>query len=101
MAISTDLVMLRQLVGNVVAGLTMHTHRELGEACERLGLPEPPGEGTKRERVDHSFAALPVLTCRKSHARIPDACAARNCRQAGDARRGAGRSPAAARIRRI
>jgi hypothetical protein len=35
----------------------MYTHAELGEACERLGLPEPPG-GTKRERVSHSFAAL-------------------------------------------
>ena len=34
-------------------------------------------------------------------ARMPDAWAARNCRQVGDARRGAGRSPAAARIRRI
>jgi hypothetical protein len=42
-----------------------------------------------------------VSTCRKSHAKIPDAWAARNCRQVGDARRGAGVSPAAARIRRI
>src|SRR5262245_7618790 len=42
-----------------------------------------------------------VSTCRKSQARIPDAWAARNCRQGGDARRGAGPSPAAARIRRI
>ena len=38
---------------------------------------------------------------RKSHARIPDAWAARNCRHVGDARRGAGPSPAADRIRRI
>ncbi len=42
-----------------------------------------------------------VSTCRRSHARIPDAWAARNCRQVGDARRGAGVSPAAARIRRM
>ena len=42
-----------------------------------------------------------VSACRKSHARIPDAWEARNCRQVGDARRGAGMSPAAARIRRI
>lgn len=53
-----DLAELRQLVGNVVASLTTHTHRELSEACERLALPEPPDEGTKRERVSHSFAAL-------------------------------------------
>ncbi len=52
-----DLMALRQAVGKAVEGLTMYTHAELGEACERLGLPEPPG-GTKRERVDHSFAAL-------------------------------------------
>ncbi len=40
-----------------------------------------------------------VSTCRKLHARIPDAWAARNCRQVGDARRGASR--ATARIRGI
>src|SRR6266851_2305642 len=56
-----DLVLLRQLVGKAVAGLTACTHKELGGACERVGLPEPPGEdeGTKRERVDSSLAALP------------------------------------------
>lgn len=55
-----DLVTLRQLVGSVVAGLMGYTHRDLAEACERLGLPEPPGqdEGTKRERINHRFAAL-------------------------------------------
>ena len=42
-----------------------------------------------------------VSTCRKSHARIPAAWEARNCRQVGDARHGAGVSPAAARIRRM
>ncbi len=42
-----------------------------------------------------------VSACRKSHARIPAAWEVRNCRQAGDARRGAGVSPAAARIRRM
>src|SRR5215510_9139631 len=35
-----------------------------------------------------------VSTCRKSRPRIPDAWAARNCRQGGGARRGAGPSPA-------
>jgi hypothetical protein len=34
----------------------------------------------------------------KSHARMPDAWAFRNCRHVGDARRGAGPSPAAARM---
>jgi very-short-patch-repair endonuclease len=60
MASGVDLVTLRQLVGDAVAGLMGYTHRELAEACERLGLPEPPGqdEGTKRERINHSFAAL-------------------------------------------
>ena len=42
-----------------------------------------------------------VPACRKSHARISDAWEARNCRQVGDVRRGAGASPAAARIRRM
>jgi hypothetical protein len=42
-----------------------------------------------------------VSTCRKSQARMPDAWLARNCRHVGDARRGAGPRPAAARIRRI
>jgi hypothetical protein len=37
----------------------------------------------------------------KSHARMPHAWAFRSCRHVGDARRGAGPSPAAARIRRI
>lgn len=57
-----DLVLLRRLVGGVVAMLPDHyTHRELAEACTRLGLPEPPGQDghSKCERVNHSFAGLP------------------------------------------
>ncbi len=56
-----DLVLLRQLVGDAVASLAMYTHKELAGRCAALGLPEPPGEseGTKRQRVDRSFAALP------------------------------------------
>src|SRR5271169_873625 len=34
-----------------------------------------------------------VSACRKSHARIPDAWEARNCRQVGDARRRGGHEP--------
>jgi hypothetical protein len=56
-----DLALLRQLVGGVVAGLTAYTHKELDAACVALGLPEPPGEseGSKRQRVDCSFAGPP------------------------------------------
>lgn len=57
---NVDLALLRQLVGVVVATLPDHyTHRGLGEACERPGLPGPPGEDghSERERVDGSFAA--------------------------------------------
>jgi very-short-patch-repair endonuclease len=35
------------------------THSNLAEACEDLGLPAPPEEGSKRERINASFAALP------------------------------------------
>ena len=41
------------------------------------------------------------VTVRKSHDKIPAAWEARNCRQVGDVRRGAGVNPAEARIRRI
>ena len=58
MASSKDLVRLRELVEPVVMRLTANTHSQLGDACARLGLPEPPDEGSKRERVAHSFAAL-------------------------------------------
>jgi very-short-patch-repair endonuclease len=57
-----DLALLRRLVGGVVATLPDHyTHRELCAACQRLGLPEPPGQDgySKRERINHSFADLP------------------------------------------
>lgn len=56
-----NFALLRQLVGDVVASLATYTHKELGGKCVALGLPEPPGEseGTKRQRVDRSFADLP------------------------------------------
>ena len=56
-----DLVRLRQLVGDVLDGLaSTWTQREIGPECERLGLlsPPPAGEGSKRERVNRSLAAL-------------------------------------------
>jgi hypothetical protein len=42
-----------------------------------------------------------VSACRKSQAGIPGAWEVRNCFQVGESRRGAGWSPAAARIPRI
>jgi hypothetical protein len=49
----------------------------------------------------HTRRSSTVSTCRKSQARMPDAWLARNCRQVGEAPRGAGPRPTAARIRRI
>ena len=85
----TDLVALRQLIESVVVpGLTGYTHAMLGEACERLGLPEPPGEGegTKRERVNTSFAALsdadlPMVAERILMGQLPLDAATRNAIQ--------------------
>lgn len=52
-----DLVQLRQLVGGVIATLKgYYTHEKLGEACERLGLPEPPGQDEGR----NASASKPV-----------------------------------------
>jgi very-short-patch-repair endonuclease len=61
MTSTIDLAALRQLLENNVTGLisTMHRHVDLGEECERLGLPTPPDEGSKHERVKASLAALP------------------------------------------
>ena len=55
------------------------------------------------DEYEHTYRrrSSTVSTCRKSQARMPEAWAVRNCRHAGDARRGAGPRPAAARIRRI
>lgn len=85
----TDLVALRRLVESVVVpGLMGFTHAMLGEACERLGLPEPSGEGegTKRERVNTSFAALsdadlPMVAERVLMGELPLDAAARNAIQ--------------------
>jgi hypothetical protein len=59
MVAATNFWMLRELIGPVVARLSGYTHRELEGECTRLGLPVPPIEGSKRERVDQSFATLP------------------------------------------
>lgn len=56
----TDLVALRKLLGVVTSSISeLSTHKTLDAACEFLGLPPPPDEGTKYEKVSKSFAALP------------------------------------------
>ncbi|MEA1798839.1 MULTISPECIES: AbiJ-related protein [Rhodococcus] len=37
----------------------LHNGDKLAAGCEHLGLPTPPGEGTKAERIGASFTALP------------------------------------------
>ncbi|MFP8959029.1 hypothetical protein ACLIYP_00365 [Streptomyces nanhaiensis] len=60
MAGETDHGALRQLLEHALSGLgDANTHRTLPGACARLGLPQPPEEGSKRERVMHSLKALP------------------------------------------
>jgi very-short-patch-repair endonuclease len=59
MAGDIDRVQLRNLVGLVIGDPARYTHRSLPEELTRVGLPEPPGEGSKRERIEGSLAALP------------------------------------------
>ncbi|MFI5867463.1 hypothetical protein [Streptomyces sp. NPDC051546] len=60
MAASRDRSTLRQLVGDVVAGLDANTHATLNEAFAKVGMPpNSPEEGTKRERVARSYAQVP------------------------------------------
>lgn len=55
-----DLVSLRDILRKHVIGLMDgNTHVNLPGACERLGLPPLPAEGSKRERLTASFQALP------------------------------------------
>lgn len=56
----TDSAALRLLLDrHVLSDVAGHTHRELPAVCAEIGLPVPPEEGTKRERLDASLAALP------------------------------------------
>lgn len=49
---------LRELLRSEIERLVdLNTHQTLGGECVLLGLPEPPGDGTKRERVRASYAA--------------------------------------------
>ena len=54
-----DLARLRQILGPFIEALKdLETHERLGSLCERLGLPNPDGGGSKRDRMRASFAAL-------------------------------------------
>lgn len=58
----TDFVMLRQALAPHISGLKDHaTHERLPALCAALGLPPPPPvtDGSKRDRMEASFAALP------------------------------------------
>ena len=50
--------MLRRLVEQAVMVLDVRTHRELEELCPRLGLPELPEKGSKREGLTAILAAI-------------------------------------------
>jgi very-short-patch-repair endonuclease len=45
------------LSGPIVVLSQRGTHAELGGFCQKLGLPPPDFEGSKRERMQHSFDA--------------------------------------------
>jgi hypothetical protein len=53
-----DLGRLRELLRQPIVGLFHSGHKELPNICARLGLPPPPGEGSRRERIQASFAAV-------------------------------------------
>ncbi|MEU6720401.1 hypothetical protein ABZ897_53880 [Nonomuraea sp. NPDC046802] len=59
MACGPDLKALRGLLAGIVVDLMAHTHRELGPACERLGMPVPDETaGSKRSRIEQGLADL-------------------------------------------
>lgn len=61
-----DLVALRRVLALVISGLKDHaTHERLPALCSALGLPPPDPEGSKRDRIEASFAAL-------AEARLPE-----------------------------
>ncbi|WP_406187948.1 hypothetical protein [Streptomyces sp. NBC_01006] len=47
------------MVGDVVAGLTIHTNDRLNTVFAELGMPEVPEQESKRKRVELSFAQVP------------------------------------------
>lgn len=66
-----DLETLREMLEPHVIGLSSsNTHRELPDVCERIGLPAPGSEGSKRERVTASFKSLPDVDLPKVAERL-------------------------------
>ena len=56
----TDLAALRDRLEVVPSRISeSNTHKTLGGACELLGLPAPPDQGSKYERARKSFEDLP------------------------------------------
>ncbi len=54
-----DYVQLRSVLEALVTGLKEAvTHTTLPTFCEELGLPTPPDDGSKRDRMTASFNAL-------------------------------------------
>nr|MYS84085.1 hypothetical protein [Streptomyces sp. SID5474] len=59
MASNTLLAAVRDLLDGITASIAVgHRHVDLPSVCEVLGLPAPPSEGTKRERMAAGFAAM-------------------------------------------
>ena len=58
------------------------THQEIPGICEEFGLPPPPADGTKWEKIAHSFDALPDASLPKLAerllARFPPSAVKRN-----------------------
>jgi hypothetical protein len=55
-----DLATFRHILRPHVIRLShSNNHTELPAACERIGLPAPPAEGSKSERVSASYNSLP------------------------------------------
>lgn len=66
-----DFVRLRKTLNPYVEILKNHgTHEDLPDICEEFGLPPPPADGTKLERIAHSFDALPDATLSKLAERL-------------------------------
>ncbi len=97
----------RSLIRNLRPSARSSRSMSMFRACctvqAAVGWAVTPASCTRRSWCSMTYRRLrnTVSACKKSHDRIQDAWEVRNCRQVGDVRRGAGLSPAAARIRRI
>src|SRR5262249_53515304 len=85
---------LADVEGQVAGPLRRPVARRVGGDAARCIRRVPCSTNTST----YSLVSATVSTCRESAAKIPAACACRNCRQARPSRRGAGSMPAARRI---